>query len=419
MLAFIPWLRLRAPVVEGRFHLFPQDVGDVPPAGVASIVPPETMAKVLGQYRGSSNVPLRVVSVLQYDGRPLGTDFDEADRDAIFRFGQHLAVSGMSDRRFIGGFLDDYTASGHYQVVIQAFAVPHNGSISLSHRRKGGHSNVMMGQSDVHFVRPAHLVSQGEPNLNLRLLTALHSVQSLPKGVHEHVDASVTQFLLANSDSPDVALDAESIATYAALERVCNSSQRLDDIQAKLPAILSQVEASPWTARLRREFELPSSNERPVLHAWLKHIYRLRGNVAHGKPTHWQPNDWAQQEHLVAGAFVYSLVLKCLLAQYQLYALNEEDVAWVLGLEKLLNDRPFFEVSPEQVAPAEQEGPGEAALDVLALRDAARLRMTRWQRQFESINEALLGLALSGTIREVIDRLEVDPAGDVSAPDAN
>lgn len=124
MLAFLPCLHITEPLGEGAFHVFPQGVGDIPPAGVASTVAPETMGKVLSQYRDSANVPLRVVSVLQYEGRPLGVELDEADRIAIFRFGQHLTVSGLSDRRFIGGFSDGYTAAGHYQVVIQRFAEP-------------------------------------------------------------------------------------------------------------------------------------------------------------------------------------------------------------------------------------------------------------------------------------------------------
>ena len=396
MLAFIPWLRIKEAIVAGPFHLFPQGVGDFSLEGVASTVSPETMGKVLSQYRESANIPLRVVTVLQYEGRPLGADLDEADRAAIFRFGQQLAVSGLSDRRYIGGFPDGYTAAGHYQVIIQRFMEPYTGSISLTFRRKGGHANVMMGQSDVHFVRPAHLVSQGEPNLNLALLKALRGLESLPKDIHEHVDASVTQFLLANSDSPDVPLEAESIATYAALERVSNSTQRLDDLQAKLPAILALVDCSPWTAQLRCELGMPDTSDRPVLQAWLKHIYRLRGNVAHGKPAHWQPNEWMQQEHLLAGAFVYPLVLKCLLAQHGLYSLMLEDVAWTLGLERLLGDRPFFEESPE---PDDAEEPDDAAPpDALAIRDALRLRMTRWQRQFDDINNALLGVELSETI---------------------
>jgi hypothetical protein len=400
MLAFLPWLDIQAPIVQGPFHLFPQRVGDVPPQGVGSSLSDETMGKLLSQYRESANFPLRVVTMLQYDGRPLGSEFDEADRAAIFRFGQHLAVSGLSDRRFIGGFLDGYTASGHYQVVIQTFTEPYAGSVSLTHRRKDGHSSVMLGQSDVHFVRPAHLVSQGKPDINLRLLAALQSIQTLPPVIYEHVDASVTQYLLANSDSPDVPLEAESIATYAALERVSDSDQTLKDIRKKLPALMAFVDGSPWTGRLRDELSLPSDGEMPVLHAWLQQIYALRGNVAHGKPPHWAPQQWSQHEHLVAGALIYPLALKCLLAQNNLYALNEEDVAWTLGLEGLLTDRPFFEVPPKlQVV---EDSPGED--DAESVPDAARAYLTRWQLRFDDINNALLGTALSRTISEVLDK---------------
>ena len=37
MLAFLPWLNIKAPLVQGPFHLFSQGVGDVPPEGVAAL----------------------------------------------------------------------------------------------------------------------------------------------------------------------------------------------------------------------------------------------------------------------------------------------------------------------------------------------------------------------------------------------
>jgi len=45
--------------------------------------------------------------------------------------------------------------------------------------------------------------------------------------------------------------------------------------------------------------------------------------------------------------------------------------------------------------------------------------MTRWQRQFEGINNALLGLAMSGAIRDVIERHECPELGEAPVPDAN
>lgn len=408
MLAFMPWLEIKAPIVQGPFRLFPQGVGDLTPDGVASLISAETMGKLLSQYRESANFPLRVVPVLQYDGRPLGVEFDEADRAAIFRFGQHLAVSGLSDRRFIGGFPDGYTASGHYQVVIQAFAEPFTGSVSLTHRRKDGHASVMLGQSDVHFLRPAHLVSQGLSNINLRLLAALQSVQKLPQAVHEHVDASVTQYLLANSDSPDVPLEVESIATFAALERVTDSDHNLKDIRRKLPSLLAVADDAPLGARLRGELGLPAEGCRPMLYKWLQQIYSLRGSVAHGNPASHVTQQWTQQDHLLAGAFIYPLALKCLLAQHGLYSLDEEDVAWTLGIEALLADRPFNR-QPVQAQAADTPAGDEDADFLLAPDPGQR---NHWQLQFERINHALLGIALSKAVSDAVETVEGRPSED-------
>lgn len=412
MLALVPWLRIGEPVEVGPFHVFPQGVGDEPSEGVTSMIAPETLGKVLAQYRDAANSPLRVVSVVQYDGRPLGADLDESERAAVFQFGQHLAVSGLSDRQFIGGFLDGYTASGHYQVVIQSFSEPFSGSVSLTHRRKDGHTRVTIGQSDAHFVRPAHLVSQGTPKLNLPLLSALQMIPSLPKVVHEHLDASIIQYLVANSDSPDVPLEVESIATYAALERVSDSDQSLKDIRRRLPAILAQVDNSPWAKRLRTELELPAESHWPELHTWLQQIYTLRGNVAHGKPASWAPQYWTQQEHIIAGAFIYPLALKCRLAQHGLFSPTLEDIAWTLGLERLLGDRPFFEVPTTPTEADEVDAPDEMPfMDALAMRDAARLRMTRWQRQFDRINTVLFETRLFADIQEAVKELSTDSSG--------
>ena len=148
------------------------------------------------------------------------------------------------------------------------------------------------------------------------------------------------------------------------------------------------MEGSPWKGRLRDELGSCAEDGQPVLHSWLQHIYALRGNVAHGKPAHWAPKDWSQQEHLVAGAFVYPLVLKCLLAQHALYPPTQTDVAYVLGLEGLLADRPFYAAS---------QGSDDMEMDVRA--------RSGWVRQLEAINEALLGVALASGIREALARL--------------
>jgi hypothetical protein len=289
MLAFLPWLRIEEPLRLGDFHLFPQGSGDTPPEGVESAVSPATVKAVLSQYWESAEEPLRVVTMLQYRGLPLGSVLGPEDRAAVVAFARHLAVAGMSDRRFIGGIGDGYTAAGHYQVIMQAFHDPFIGVINHDFRRKDGRWNVTQGPSHNKFVRPWHLVQQGHPRLDLPVLQALQANHSGPAAGQQHgeLEDSVTQFLLANSDSPDVSIEAEGTATYAAIERVCEASQKLKDTQAKLAALLEAADRSQWATGLLHRFGpgCTPSIRHDVVAGWLQDLYALRGNTAHGKAS--------------------------------------------------------------------------------------------------------------------------------------
>lgn len=391
MLAFLPWLRLDQPVRVGSFHAFPQGIGGTLPDGVASSVALDSIHKVLGQHHADANRPLAVLSVLQYDGRPVGDDFNEDERAAIFRFGQHLSVAGLSERLFTGSFPDTYTASGHYQVIVQSFAEPYKGGANLTFRRKGGHANVMMGQTNLRFVMPAHLVTQGEPTLNLPLLSALQALPTLPPAIQEHVGASVSQFLLANGDSPDVPPDVEATASYSALERLIDD-HGIGKVRPGLLALLSAADGTPC-AQLLRDKLPPFEADRPTFAKWVGQLYNLRGRLAHGKSAAGYKSDWLQFEHLVAAAFAYPLALKGLLAKHGLYELTDDDVARVLGLEGLLGARPFFD---------RVDAAGAAAAD-LDEASALAMRVSRWQAQFEIIKQAMAVVGIRKVLQQSLD----------------
>jgi hypothetical protein len=388
MLAFFPWLKIRTPLQIGPFYAFPQRRGAILPGHILASVSTSALQRVLSQYRQDANSAVPCLTVIQFDGRPLGGDFNGSERDAIFRFGRHLAVSGLSDRRFLGGFPDDYTASGHYQLIVQSFEEPYRGSVNVTHRRKGGHSNVHMGQEDVHFVLPAHLVTQGSPNICLPLLTALQATSGLPPTIGEHIDASVTQFLLSNSDSPDVLPDVEIAAAYSALERLVDVDA-IATVKKRMLALLQLFDKKPSANSLRDE--LPDfDSDRPEFQRWIQQLYNVRGRLAHGKTADGYKSDWTMFEHGVAAAFVYPLVLKALLSEHGLMQLGTEDVAHGLGLEGLLEERPFY-------AARDDNNPHEFEHRVRA--------RSGWIQRFDAINSALLGVAMLATLRETMDRL--------------
>lgn len=155
----------------------------------------------------------------------------------------------------------------------------------VDHRRKDGHTRVLISPGAQHFQTLEHLVGQAQPQLDLPLLHALESAHAaLDAKSWGPYEASITQFRMANSDSPDVLLDAESIATYAALERLVDAAQDLKGSQKKLLACLVVPDGHEWTGELRAEL-LPEREPRDAVGPWLKDLYVLRGNAGHGYPV--------------------------------------------------------------------------------------------------------------------------------------
>ena len=217
MVAFFPWLRVREPIRVAGFHLFVHHAGAPLPDGVNCALPLDDLKRLLSPYRIHTQHAESAHCLLQLGDGALDAEHDPAGREVAFRFARHLAVAGLATRRFDGSPLGSYSASGHYQLIVQQFPTPFTGSVVADHRRKEGHTRVLISPGAQHFQIPEHLVGQAQPQLDLPLL---HALEAAHAALHAKswgpYEASITQFLMANSDSPDVPLDAESIATYAA-----------------------------------------------------------------------------------------------------------------------------------------------------------------------------------------------------------
>lgn len=344
MLALFPWLKLREPLRAGPFHLVPYSPRHGLPAEVPCSVSPEDMSRVVSPYRASVQHRLANLAVLQYDGRAIGAEFSPADREALFRFARYFAVAGISTRRYDGNVLGSYSATGHYQLIVQGFPEPFTGSISVTHPRKDGSTTILIGASDHVFLMPEYLVNQYQLELDHSLLEALMATKGkLSDEDQGCVEAAINQFLLANTDAPDSPWDVECVSTYAALERLVDAGHRWPDLKKKLTPVLQIVERAPWRERLVSEFEFTLDPERNSFQEWLKHLHNLRGNAGHGYPFgKMRQSRWTQQEMLMAGALLFPLALKCWLAGKEIYQLTVDDTAKVMAFDALLGTEPYF-----------------------------------------------------------------------------
>jgi hypothetical protein len=182
----------------------------------------------------------------------------------------------------------------------------------------------------------------------------------------------------------------EVLATYAALERVSCANHSLADLQRKLPELLEIAENSPWTKRLCSTLSdgIGARGGNGALRIWLKDFYSWRGSAAHGKTAMTGPGPWVRDEHLLAGAFLFPLALKCQLSAKGLYGLTVLDVAKILGLELLLSGRPFFPLQRPNKAESPMEVGGPDG----------------WRRRLGRIHGAVFDLAQSTTLEAAYDK---------------
>lgn len=396
MVAFFPWLRVREPIRVGAFHLFWRHAGATLPDGVVCSLSLEDLKRLLSPYRTHAQHAEGTHCLLQFAHGALDAELDSAGREAVFRFARHLAVAGLATRRFDGAPLGSYSASGHYQLIIQQFPTPFTGSVVVDHRRKDGHTRVGISPGAQNFQIPEHLVGQAQPELDLAMLYALEAAHAaLDAKNWGPYEASITQFLMANSDSPDVPLDAESIATYAALERLVDADHSKSSFLKKVLEGIAVVDDHECAKELRAEL-LPGREPRDAVGRWLKDLYVLRGNAGHGYPVaKLKSAIWEQHEHLLAGAFVFPLVLKCKLKQAGFYELTSQDVVDIVGLDLLLEDRPFL-----RTAGAGEAGPIDGEPD-----------RGGWPRQMAMLGEAWAGYELSRYVVEAHDEVMQRSAG--------
>jgi hypothetical protein len=300
-LLFFPWITLDEPLEIGRFRLIPIDLSLDWPTDIQCAANPISILKILDQYRKSSRLPITNAVLAQVDGVPIGHEFDESTRSALFRLSTHLAVSGLSERHFGAGGLDNYCASGHFQLLIQSFPEPYVGGVSVTYRRKHGQTNLFWGRDDIQFTIPVHLIHPIKASkVDKALLAALHEAQDTQQN---QLRASITQFLLSNSDSPDVPEDVELVAAYSAIERLVDNHD-LAKVKNKVSKLLDVIYTSNAAKQALLTFSDADTSTNCFTN-WIDQLYKVRGRLAHGNDAEGYLSKWNTFEHGLLAAYVY------------------------------------------------------------------------------------------------------------------
>jgi hypothetical protein len=179
-------------------------------------------------------------------------------------------------------------------------------------------------------VRPTEVV------LDKRLLEALLVARD-KDGADVLVDAIVS-YNLANTDAAGISLHVELVLMSGALERVlgCKGGSDKALAQAFTTALKPSTDLGRNTCDRIKAAAGRFPRAQTIREVWIRDLYALRGDLAHGKVAQKYPSIWTLHEHLLLASFAFPLVVKSLMVSTGACSLTESDEVAIDSFEPLL-----------------------------------------------------------------------------------
>lgn len=314
-LAFFPWLRLSPGFTVGDFELIPYDRSNFAGPDAAAV------DAILRPYEEVAGRSVRDATLLRVHPNGLTDDLAEAQVGAAFTFAQMLSFAGLGGRRFFNH--SGYCNHDNFQLVVQRYDDPTRGVGVVTRRRDGSTRNLVT--ASVHRVACPDHVHRSRVAIDVPLLMALNA-STAHASADKFIDSMLT-FNMANTDSSAVSPHVELVLSVGAFERVlgCRNGNHNDLANAFIAVLVPHAEiARDQCARLRAHPKKDSKG-RTVREVWIRDMFYLRGDLAHGKVGPEYPSIWSLHEHLLLAAYVFPFVMKSRLASAGLYTLTDKD----------------------------------------------------------------------------------------------
>ncbi len=332
-IAFLPWVTSDAERLVGRFLLVPYRLGRSENA--ASAIPHAQIDQALRFYRDASRRPIRQCTLVALADKGIGTALSDAEIEDLFIFGELLAFSALSHRRFFqNGF--GYVGRDQYALLFQRIPDHFSGSIALTYRRRDGGMTQGIGADDFPITIPPHVVWQQSVAYDEQLLQALlQAWMGMSAKDWQRYYEAANAFNFANTDSEAVPHGMELVLLHGAFERALGvGGGKTNDFVAELGKCLAISDRVK--CRVRGAIQpKPKANEPFVLEAWARDFCASRGSVAHGHDYAASKPTWSLPNHLLLASYLLPLVIKRRLSEAGLMTMREGDVALIDAFERL------------------------------------------------------------------------------------
>jgi hypothetical protein len=339
-IAFFPWWPLKETIEVPGYKIIPFVRGKEP--YVDDSASQSLVDEIIAPYKSyvsasGDSRPINNAAVVQIDDDIfIGELADDLAQD-LFILAEILCISSIANIRYFTQL--NYCNRTIFQLVIQRIDQDNDWLVITSRRRDGKAQN-LTGKKDASIPIPeqARTTIAGVQLDSPFAASLLKAKNQLDLDTWLEIYDAILYFNLANTDSSDMAIQSELILTVSSMERIVGSKGKINGlIRGVMNTIqtfckLDELPEGRIDRQVRKRFKKAESAEE----VWLRDIYNVRGNLAHGKKSHKYASVWSPWEHLLLGAHFVPLLVKSRLASQKLYSLTAEDEVKIRAFPRLL-----------------------------------------------------------------------------------
>jgi hypothetical protein len=344
MLLFLPWCRIDNTYKSGDIEILPFERHN-PIKGLDDAAQCRVNT-IMASYKTIEGRPVDSAALICYSIRLPIDNLSEDEIEIAYELASLACFCGLAKREFFHP-AGTYCNSDCFMLYTQKFDKA-DFTTFVTRRREGQTMDGGWRFEEIAITIPQHCHGIQNISLDKELLDALVAHRT-KNNSNEWVrwQNAISCFNQANTDSYNVRHQVEWVLLCSAFEHLLGATPEAKDVASKL-AHTMMPEDSLLASNANRRLDKWHDNGQSLRYEWMREFYRIRGDFAHGKLKTQQPTVWYPLEHLVLATIAFSLVVKYLLKNANVYDLTIDDQAQIDAFEKFADTNNLLNPPSDQ-----------------------------------------------------------------------
>ena len=290
---------------------------------------------ILAAYRGVDGQPVDRCALVRFQDRDVFADLTEDEVDVVREDLAIICFASLANREFFVPW--PYSNTACFSYYGQRFTPPPEFT-AVTARRRDGRTLSAHNLADTSFSKPLQASVVQDVDVDETLLRALCTFREAgPSDEWPHWLDGIECFNRANTDDESVSHLEELGLMASAFERLLRASSSALDVARKFDLAFVPHGTKLASSSHRSSPRWLATSTTSVRFEWMREFYIVRGGLAHGRRRASVSAAWSVQEHLVAAAFSFPLLMKLLLKRGATYVLSRRDESKIEAFEAILD----------------------------------------------------------------------------------